>query len=61
MKSTVKQFVAKRQYLTEAAFRWMLFNRATTGLDRAVIKIGRKILIDEEKYEEWENKHREIA
>lgn len=61
MKVTVRQLVEKRPYLTEAALRWLLFHRATNGLNVAVIRLGRKILIDEEKYDEWENSHREVA
>jgi len=61
MKLTVRQLVEKRPYLTEPAVRWMLFNRAQNGLNVAVIKIGKKVLIDDEKYEEWENSHREVA
>jgi hypothetical protein len=61
MKLTVKQLAAKHPYVTEAALRWMLFNRAQNGLNSAVIKIGRKILIDEESFDKWIEGQREVA
>lgn len=38
---------------TEASLRWLLFNRNENGLDRAVVKVGRKILIDIVEFEKW--------
>lgn len=61
MKLTVKQFCEKRPYLAEAGMRWMLFDRAQNGLNAAVVKLGKKILIDEEAYDRWEDSHREVA
>jgi len=61
MKLTVKQFCQKRPYITEAGLRWMLFNRDRNGLNIAVLKLGKKVLIDEDLYDKWENGHREVA
>lgn len=61
MKLTVKQLVKKHPYLTEPGLRWMLFNRAQNGLNTAVIRIGKKILIDEELFEKWVDGQREVA
>lgn len=61
MKLTVKQLAEKHPYLTEAGLRWMLFNRAQNGLNTAVIRIGKKILIDEELFEKWVDGQREVA
>lgn len=60
MKMTVQQYVDSHPYYSMAAFRWILFNRATNGINAAVIKIGKKILIDCEAVEEWENSQREV-
>ncbi|UFS71386.1 hypothetical protein LPW11_04125 [Geomonas sp. RF6] len=59
MKLTIKQLAHTRPYLTEASIRWFLFNRARNGLSCAVIKLGRRLLVDEEKFDEWVNSHRE--
>lgn len=60
MKMTVQQYVDSHPYYSMAAFRWILFNRAANGINAAVIKIGKKILIDCEAAEEWENSQREV-
>lgn len=59
MYCTVKQLVAKNPYLTESAIRWMLFNRKENGLSAAVTKLGKKILVDDHKFNEWVASHRE--
>jgi len=61
MKMTVQQYVDSHPYHTMASFRWILFNRATNGLSAsgAIIKLGKKIIIDVEKAEAWENSKRE--
>jgi hypothetical protein len=57
---TVKQLAEERPFFTESSLRWMLFNRSQNGLNAAVIKIGKKILIDETKFDKWVDKHREV-
>ena len=37
----------------------LLFNRHKNGLNRATIKIGRKLLIDRHKFENWLKEHYE--
>lgn len=59
MNCTVKQLAERHPYLTESTIRWHLFNRKTNGLSAAVIKLGRKVLIDDEKFSEWVASHRE--
>ncbi len=57
MKLTVKQLLQKKPYLTEASLRWLLFHRQQNGLNVAVVRIGRRVLIDEDLYDWWENTH----
>jgi hypothetical protein len=59
MKCTVKQLAEKNPCFTESAIRWMLFNRKTNGLSVAVTKLGKKILVDDQKFNEWVESHRE--
>lgn len=51
----VRQFSETQPGLTEAALRWDLFNRGTNGLadSGAIIRRGRRILIDPERYLDW--------
>lgn len=52
---TVKQLSQQQPALTEAGIRWDLFNRHANGLTKAgaIIRRGRRILIDPERYLEW--------
>ena len=49
---TVKQFCDKHPAFKEGGLRWQIFHAEENGLEDAgaVIRIGRKVLIDEKKY-----------
>jgi hypothetical protein len=53
--NTVNQFVAKYPWLTKGGVRSYIFFQDTNGLrqSRAIVRIGRKILIDEDKFFQW--------
>jgi hypothetical protein len=63
---TVKQFAQKHAAWTEGSLRNAIFlskprkvggeDRRANGLDVALLRIGRKILIDEAKFFDWVNK-----
>ena len=38
---------------------WMLRNRSRSGLNRAVVKVHRKLFIDKAAFEAWLESHRE--
>jgi hypothetical protein len=50
---TVRQFCQENPAFTIGSIRWLLFHRQTNGLEHAVIKIGRRLLIDEDKFFTW--------
>ena len=52
---TVEQTANEIPALTQAAIRWHLFNREQNGLSKsgAIIKNGRRVLIDLQLYIEW--------
>ena len=60
---TVKQLAEQQPGLTEGGIRWDLFNRDKNGLVKAgaILRRGRKILIDPALYMEWLNENRERA
>ena len=58
---SVAQLAQKYPAFTTASLRWMLFHRATNGLDAAVVQLGRKILLDEQKFVEWLRAHQKKA
>jgi len=39
--------------MTESSLRWLIFNASENGFNHCVRRIGRKVLIDLEKFEEW--------
>ena len=51
----VKQLAQQQPALTEGGIRWDLFNREANGLAKsgAIIRRGRRVLIDPERYIEW--------
>ena len=40
-------------YPSTAGLRWLVFNEKTNGFHKAVKRIGRRVLIDEQAYFEW--------
>jgi hypothetical protein len=53
--STVNQFTAKQPAFTLGGLRSLIFNEHTNGLAKsgAIVRIGRKVLIDESKFFAW--------
>ena len=52
---TVKQFSRDNPAFSEGGLRWQIFNENTSGLKEsgAIVRMGRKVLIDEDKFHEW--------
>lgn len=52
---TVKQFCQDNRAFAVGGVRWQIFNENTNGLAEsgAVIRVGRKVLLDEDKYFAW--------
>ena len=46
---------------TEKSLRWLLFHRDTNGLDKACVKIGRRIFIDVGRFNSWLETQRKSA
>jgi len=53
--TTVKQFPTKHPAFTTGGLRSLIFNETTNGLaaSGAIVRIGRKVLIDETKFFAW--------
>lgn len=49
----VPQFAAKHHGFSVGTLRWWLYFRESNGLSRAVVKVGRSLYIDEEKFFQW--------
>jgi hypothetical protein len=57
---TIKQFVEKHKFISYAGLQNQLFHRQTNGLNvsGAIIKLGKRVLINEEKFFEWLNTYK---
>ena len=56
---TVKQFCEKHPFLSQDSLRFHIFNGRFNGLEKseAITRLGRKLLINEEKFLEWVRSH----
>jgi hypothetical protein len=52
---TVRLFCEEHPAFTQGSLRWLLFNRVSNGLERSVVKIGRRVLIDTDAFFAWIN------
>jgi hypothetical protein len=52
---TVNQFAEKHPAFTVGALRWMIFNEKDNDLQQSgtVIRLGKRVLISEEKFFSW--------
>ena len=53
--STVQQFCEKHPFISQGGLRFQIFNADNNGLSSfgAIVRMGRKVLIDEFRYFEW--------
>jgi hypothetical protein len=47
---TIRQFADKYPAFSESSLRWLIFNREENGFSAAFIKLGRRMLIYEQKF-----------
>ena len=38
---------------TESSIRWLIANKKTNGFSSCIVRVGKKILIDLDKFEGW--------
>lgn len=39
--------------LTESSIRWLIFNARDNGFDSCIVRLGRRVFIDLDKFEQW--------
>ncbi|MGI6458540.1 MAG: hypothetical protein ACOX5J_00315 [Candidatus Hydrogenedentales bacterium] len=54
---SVSQFCNKHEWATIGGLRHLLFNREANGFDKCVVRLGRKILLDEAAVFAWLERH----
>lgn len=50
---TLQQLAARNPAFSENALRWHVFHAKSNGLDRAIVRVGRRVLIDEIEFSRW--------
>ena len=50
---TVRQFVERHPAFSSGGLRYLIFLAKTNGFDLAVVRIGRRVLLDEAKVFQW--------
>lgn len=58
---TLRQLAERNPAFSESALRWHVFNARTNGLDTAIVRVGRRVLIDEVEFDRWIQSKRERA
>ena len=53
---TVRQFSEKHPAFTQGSLRNLIFNAKQNGFDACLVRVGRKILIDEAAFFTWLNR-----
>jgi len=56
--STIRELARYYPSFTESSLRYLIFNKDTNGLTPCLRKVGKKILIDLEKFAEWIDKQK---
>lgn len=59
--ATVNQLVESYPSFTSSSIRWLIFNEKTNGFSQCLRRIGRKILIDLDQFEQWIDQQQEGA
>jgi len=57
--STVRQMPSIYPSFSQSSIRWLIFNEKTNGFSQCLRRVGRKILIDLDKFEAWIDEHQE--
>ena len=55
---TVKQLAHSSPAFTEASLRWLIFQAGSNGLESALVRVGRRVLFDVERFNSWLEEHR---
>ena len=52
---TISQFSVKHGFISNSGLRFQIFNEKNNGLEMAgaIVRVGRRVLIDEERYFAW--------
>jgi len=58
---TVRQFSERHPWPSQSGLRWLIFNAQENGFSKCIVRIGRRVLIDERAFFRWAENHREAS
>jgi hypothetical protein len=58
---TIGQVADQCPAFSEAALRKLILHAPLNGLEPAIVRLGRRVLIDSERFNEWLNQHRGLS
>ena len=58
---TIAQVAEQCPAFSEAALRKMILRASVNGLEPALVRLGRRVLIDRERFNEWLSQHQELS
>jgi hypothetical protein len=50
---SVRRVTEANPEFSEQSLRWLIFNAQGNGLESALVRVGRRVYIDTEKFNEW--------
>ena len=50
---TVRQLAEANPAFTESSLRWLIYRAHDNGLDEAIVRVGRRVLFDMDRFEDW--------
>ena len=50
---TIRQLADATSAISEATIRWWIFHAETNGLDKCIVRVGRRVYIDIEDFDVW--------
>lgn len=56
---TVRQLAESNPAFSEGSLRWLIFQREENGFDEVLVRVGRRVLIDVARFDEWLEKRRD--
>jgi hypothetical protein len=51
--SSVRKVSKDNPEFSEPSLRWIIFNAKTNGLESALVRVGSRVYIDTERFNEW--------
>ena len=58
---TIAQVAQQCPAFSESALRKLILRAPLNGLEPAIVRLGRRVLIDSERFSEWLNQHRGLS